>query len=119
MNFTLSVSFWDVLQLFILPILLPMAVGLISTKVTSSPRKALLLLALSVVTSFLTQLLVAQQAGVDNYNLGMALVNSLVTFVFGVGVQFGLLKPTGVTEALLTTGRTASTGTTESNQPVA
>lgn len=107
MHFSFAVDFWVVLQLLILPVVLPMAVGLVSTRVTNGSVKAVLLLGFSVVTTFLTQLLAAYNSGTTDFDLGMALITSLVTFVLGVGVHFGLLKPTGVTDSLLDSGRTA------------
>lgn len=107
MHFVSTLNIWLLLQLLILPVLLPIIVGLVSTKVTAAGTKALTLLALSVVTAFLTSLLAAYQSGAENFDIGMSLLTMLVTFVIGVGVHYGLLKPTGTTETLLTTGRTS------------
>lgn len=105
MEFTFELNFWLILQLLILPVLLPMLVGLVTTRVTSSGRKAILLLALSVITSFLTELLNAYEAGQESFDLGLALLTTIVTFVFGVGIHYGFLKPTGTTHKLQSVGR--------------
>lgn len=97
MEISFALDFWIVLQLLILPVVLPLLVGLVTTRVTSSNKKAILLLALSVITSVLTSLLGAYQNGVEEFNLGLTLLAALATFVFGVGVQFGFLRPTGLT----------------------
>lgn len=96
-----------VLQL-VLGVLLPVLVGLVTTRATSSGAKAVLLAALSVVTSLLTELVGALQAGTV-YNLGFALVLGLGTFIVAVATHYGLLKPTGVSSAAQGTFRTADT----------
>lgn len=106
MKFTFSVSGWLILQLFVLPVLLPLIVGLVTTKVTSSRVKSISLLGLSIITSLLTNILAAQQSGALEFDLGLALVTAFVTFVFGVGVHLGLLKPTGATNVVQNTGHT-------------
>ena len=85
-----------VLQL-ILGVVLPVLVGLVTTRATSAGRKAVLLAALSVVTSLLTELISALQADTV-YNLGLALVLGLGTFIVAVSTHYGLLKPTGVSD---------------------
>lgn len=103
MEITFDVSVWQILQLFVLPVLLPLLVGLVTKTVTSSSLKAILLLGLSVVTSLLTELLAAQQTG-QSYNLAMGLLLAFITFVTGVAIQYGLWKPTGVTAAVQAVG---------------
>jgi hypothetical protein len=104
MKFTFALNWWLVLQLFILPVLLPLLVGLVTKYSTSSRAKAILLLALSIITALLTNILAAQQSGQAEFDLGLALLTAFVTFVFGVGVHLGLLKPVGATEAVQSTG---------------
>lgn len=96
-----------VLQL-VLGVVLPVLVGLVTTRATSAGRKAVLLAALSVVTSLLTELIGALQAGTV-YNLGLALVLGLGTFIVAVATHYGLLKPTGVSVAAQETLRTDDT----------
>lgn len=93
----------SVLQL-VLGVVLPVLVGLVTTKVTSAGTKAVLLAALSVVTSLLTEWIGALLE-TSVYNLGMALVMGLGTFIVAVSTHYGLLKPTGITEAAQRTGR--------------
>ena len=93
-----------VLQL-VLGVVLPVLVGLVTTRATSAGRKAALLAALSVVTSLLTELIAALQSGTV-YNLGLALVLGLGTFIVAVATHYGLLKPTGVSAAALAVGQT-------------
>ena len=81
----------------VLGVVLPVLVGLVTTRATSAGRKAVLLAALSVVTSLLTELIGALQAGTV-YNLGLALVFGLGTFIVAVSTHYGLLKPTGVSD---------------------
>lgn len=102
-----DINFWVLLQLFILPVVLPILVGLVTKLTTSGTKKALLLLALSVVTTFLNELLAAYQSGAASFDLGLALITSLVTFTIGVGIHTGLLKPTGVTKKIQTIGEHA------------
>lgn len=85
-----------VLQL-VLGVLLPVLVGLVTTRATSAGAKAVLLAALSVLTSLLTELIAALQAGTV-YNLGLALVLGLGTFIVAVATHYGLLKPTGISD---------------------
>lgn len=104
MTFTIGVSLWVVLQLFILPVALPLIVGLVTKYSTSSTSKALLLLALSIASSTLTELLDAFNSGAETYDIGLALIRALVTFGVGAGVHFGLLKPTGLTDKVQAIG---------------
>lgn len=96
-----------VLQL-VLGVVLPVLVGLVTTRATSAGRKGVLLAGLAVVTSLLTELVAALQAGTV-YNLGLALLLGLGTFIVAVATHFGLLKPTGVSTAAQQTLRTADT----------
>lgn len=104
MEFQFALDGWLILQLLILPVILPLLVGFVTKSSTSSKAKAILLLALSVVTALLTSVLNAYQSGATEFDLGLALLTAIVTFVFGVGVHLGLLKPTGATEAVQNSG---------------
>jgi hypothetical protein len=73
-------------------VVLPVLVGLVTTKVTSAGTKAVILLALSVLNGFLVEL---GDHG-SNWSWGTAAVLALVTFGTGVLTHFGLWKPTGV-----------------------
>ncbi len=82
---------------FTISFLLPVLVGLVTTRVTSGRWKAVLLAALTLVTSLLVELARAIGAG-EVYDLGVALFNALPAFVIAVAGHFGLWKPTGVSE---------------------
>lgn len=96
-----------VLQL-VLGVVLPVLVGLVTTKATSAGSKAVLLAVLAVVTSLLTELVTALQTE-TTYNLGLALVLGIGTFIVAVSTHYGLLKPTGVSAAAQGSFRTADT----------
>lgn len=86
---TLTADYWyGLLIAFVLPVL----VGLVTTRVTSAGRKAVLLLALTAVESFLVEL----AASGPGWDVGDAAVLTLVNFVMAVAAHFGLWKPTGV-----------------------
>ena len=96
---TFDFNIIDVVGTFVLPVLLPLLVGLVTTKVTSSNRKAVLLAGLSLVTSLLTQALAAWQGGTA-YDLWAGLVGTVPTFVIAVATHYGLWKPTGTSDAV-------------------
>lgn len=75
---------------------LPLLVGLVTTRVTNSGWKALLLAVLTAVTGLLTELLASVNAGVP-YDLGNGIVLWLGSFLVAVGLHYGLWKPTSVT----------------------
>lgn len=74
-------------------IALPVLVGLVTTRVTHAGVKAVLLLALSIATGFVTEYAGPHDAG---YSVQTAAVLALVSFAVGVLAHFGLLKPTGI-----------------------
>jgi len=79
----------------VIAFVLPVLVGLVTTRVTSSGAKAWLLALLSLVTSLLVEL--ARSLGEDvTYDLGVALLAALPAFVVSVATHYGLWKPTGV-----------------------
>ncbi len=73
---------------------LPLLVGLVTTRVTSGGIKAVLLAGLALVTSLLTELGVAVSNG-ETYDLGRGLLIAIPTFLIAVGMHFGLWKPVG------------------------
>lgn len=103
MQLTFDLSVWQVLQLFVIPVFLPVLVGLVTKFTTSASLKSILLLGLSVLTALLTELVTAVNAG-EVYNLGMGLLMALITFVTGVAIHFGLWRPTGVTDRVQAVG---------------
>ena len=90
-------------------VVLPILVGLVTTKATSPARKAIYLAVLAFVAGLLSQLLAAIEAGVT-YDLFAGLVQGLATFLIAVALYFGLWKPTGVTSAAQAVGGKHSNG---------
>jgi uncharacterized membrane protein YccC len=91
MNASLDKAYWIGLAI---SVVLPVLVGLVTKHITHPGVKATLLLALSTLTGFLTEL---ANPGPD-YDLGTAIVLSLVSFATGVLMHFGLWKPAGVSD---------------------
>lgn len=87
----------------VIAFVLPVLVGLVTTRVTSSAAKAWLLALLSLVTSLLVELARSLGEGVT-YDLGVALVAALPAFVVSVATHYGLWKPTGVAARAQDTG---------------
>lgn len=83
---------------FVIAFVLPVLVGLVTTRVTSGSLKAILLAALTLATSLLVELARAISAG-ETYDLGVALFAALPAFVVSVSTHYGLWKPTGVAGA--------------------
>ena len=81
----------------VIAFVLPVLVGLVTTRVTASGAKAWLLAGLSLVTSLLVEL---ARALTDErvYDLGVALLAALPAFVVSVAAHYGLWKPTGASQ---------------------
>jgi len=77
---------------------LPLLVGLVTTRVTNGGIKAVLLAGLALVTALLTELGVAVSNG-ETYDLGRGLLIAIPTFLIAVGMHFGLWKPVGAATA--------------------
>jgi hypothetical protein len=73
-------------------LVLPVLVGLVTTRVTSAGIKAVLLLLLTAANGFLVEL---GNAG-PGYNVANGVFYAAVSFVTAVAMHFGLLKPTGI-----------------------
>lgn len=71
---------------------LPVIVGLVTTRVTHPGAKAVILLFLTALNGFLVEL---GNAG-DGYSIGSAVILWAVSFVISVASHFGLWKPAGV-----------------------
>lgn len=93
---TFTVDIAVVVQM-VLSVFLPILVGLVTTKVTSSAVKAWSLAGLTLVTSVLTGFGAALSAG-EVFDLGVALLTAIPSFAISVAVHYGLWKPTGVSE---------------------
>lgn len=78
-----------------LTVLLPIVVGFVTTRITSSGAKAWLLAGLTLLTSLLLELARTIEAG-GVYNLGTALQLAVPAFAISVATHYGLWKPTGV-----------------------
>lgn len=90
MNVDLPTAYWLGL---LTSVVLPVLVGLVTTRVTSAGLKAVLLLALSTASGFIVEATGPHDAG---YSVGTAAVLALVAFGTGVLAHFGLWKPIGV-----------------------
>lgn len=90
MTVNLDKAYWMGL---LISVVLPVLVGLVTTRVTHAGVKAVLLLALSTATGFLVEYAGPHDAG---YSVGTAAMLALVSFGTGVLSHFGLWKPVGV-----------------------
>lgn len=90
MNVNLPTAYWLGL---LTSVILPVLVGLVTTRVTSAGLKAVLLLALSTASGFVVEFAGPHDAG---YSVGTAAVLALVSFGTGVLAHFGFWKPVGV-----------------------
>ena len=91
MNASLDEAYWMGLAI---SIGLPVLVGLVTKHVTHPGVKAVLLLALSTLNGLLVE--VAHPG--PHFDLGTAVILSLVSFATGVLAHFGLWKPAGVSD---------------------
>jgi hypothetical protein len=86
---------WPLILGMVVSTILPILVGLVTTRVTNSGLKAVLLAALSAVTGLGTELLAAINSG-TTYDLGNGLIFALTSFAIAVSLHYGLWKPTTV-----------------------
>ncbi|MGQ4437921.1 hypothetical protein ACN6LI_003286 [Streptomyces violaceoruber] len=98
---TLDSAYWLGLAI---SVVLPVLVGLVTTRITHPGTKAVLLLALTAANGFLVEL---SNAG-DGYNVSSALILWGVSFATGVLAHFGLWKPTGVSSKAQDVGAKSS-----------
>lgn len=82
----------------VLTVVMPIAVGLVTTRTTSGAVKAWLLAAFTLVTSLLLQLADALSSAAT-FDLGVALLSAIPAFAISVATYYGLWKPTGVGKA--------------------
>lgn len=80
---------------FAVAILLPVLVGLVTTRVTSPGVKAVLLAVAALITSVITAWISAIQSG-QPFDLWGALLTFGGVFIVAVASHFGFWKPTGV-----------------------
>lgn len=87
----LDTAYWIGL---LISVVLPVLVGLVTTRVVNASVKAVLLLALTAATGFVTEFAAPHPSG---YSVASAVILWVVSFATGVLSHFGLWKPTGVT----------------------
>lgn len=87
-----SVAYWLTL---VATVLLPILVGVVTKASTSGGVKAVLLLALSAVTSLVSGLLAVD----GKTDIGPLVTTTVTTFVIAVAVHYGFWKPTTVTDS--------------------
>ena len=99
----------DVVQILTLlsGTILPILVGLVTTRVTAPGVKGVLLASLSAVAALVGEALTAAQAGTP-YDLGRGIVMALGVWCVATATHFGLWKPTGAADTVADTGRTAT-----------
>lgn len=86
---TLDLAYWLGL---LVTVVLPMLVGLVTTRVTSAAVKAVILLLLTALNGFLVEL----SNHPHGYSLGRAVISWIIYFAISVAMHFGLYKPTGM-----------------------
>lgn len=87
---------WPFLISFMISFILPLLVGLVTKWSTNPALKSVLLLLLSTVTAFLTELL-THVNNQDTFSWKLLVLNAIFNFVIAVAAHFGLWKPTNVT----------------------
>jgi hypothetical protein len=76
--------------------LLPILVAVITDRVAQGAVKAIVLLGLAALTSFLSSWLVALNGGLP-FDFAQAAFGVLITFIVAVAVHFGFWKPVNLT----------------------
>lgn len=99
----------DVVQILTLlaGTVLPILVGLVTTRVTEPAVKGVILASLSAAAALVGEALTAAQAGTP-YDVGRGIVMALGVWAIAVATHYGLWKPTGAADAAADTGRTAT-----------
>ena len=78
-------------------VILPLIVGLVTTRMTSPAIKAVILAALSIVINIVAEVGNAISTN-TGYDLGAALLAGLGTFLVAVGIHYGFWKPTTISQ---------------------
>lgn len=89
----------------LIAVVLPLVVGLVTTRLTDGGAKAALLAVLTLITSGLTEFGTSLSTGTD-FDLGTWLIFAVGSFLTSVGFHLGLWKPSGATAAAQATLRT-------------
>jgi len=103
----LSIAFapsWLQVITLLVTVILPLLVGLVTTRETNSSRKAVYLAILAAVTGFGSELLEAISSG-TTYDAAGGLFTAVTALVVAIALHFGIYKPTGAASALQATGR--------------
>jgi len=90
MTVQLDQAYWIGL---LISVVLPVLVGLVTTRITHAGVKGVLLLALSTLNGFLVEYVGPHS---DGYSVQTAAVLAIVSFGVSVLTHFGLLKPAGI-----------------------
>ena len=107
-----AVTIWQL----VLSTLLPLAVGLVTKIITNSSIKAVLLLFFALIGSLVAEIVRALQEG-QVFDLGQALILTLPTFLIGVGMHYGIWKPTGASFAVQAVGSNTQEDTYITDEP--
>lgn len=84
-------------------VVLPLLVGLVTTRQTDPGKRAILLAVLAVAAQLITELVKALETGTP-YNIGTGLLLGLGTFLIAVGTHYGFWKPQGVSAKVIDVG---------------
>ena len=93
-----DVPIWIVLSILATGVL-PVIVGLVTTRSTDPALKATLLALLALVAQLLIEVSKALETN-QPYNLGLALVLGAAQFMGAVAVHYGILRPTGTSDKI-------------------
>lgn len=83
-----------VIQL-LLTVIMPIAVGLVTTRTTRGSIKAWLLAGFTLASTLLTGLSEAVASNMP-FDVGLALLTAIPAFAISVATYYGLWKPTGI-----------------------
>jgi len=86
---------WAIVVQILLAVVMPLLVGLVTSRVTAGNIKAWLLAGLTLITSLLTGIGGAIATGTP-FDIGLALLAAIPAFIVSVGTYYGLWKPTGI-----------------------
>lgn len=101
----LSFTFdWPMVLTLLSGTVLPLVVGLVTTRDTNASRKAIILAALAVLIPLCSELANALSTQTP-YDVGLALAAALGTFLVAVGMHYGFWKPVGAADAAQRFGR--------------
>lgn len=92
----------------IVSVFIPALVSLVTTKVTNTSVKGLLLAGLSLATGLLTELGEALVSG-TTYDIGVGILNGVLALAAAQGSYSSVWKPTGAAKAITNVGVTPST----------